>query len=362
MSETKPGCDGAEKPESPQEKADEAADKPESLEPANNAVATFNAASLALVVPFVQEKAIPFLVQAGPLLNRIFPYIETAWIVSKNLFNLIPKDLLPALLGTGMIFFGGHYLTTIAAIEAFRMVGWRTLRDSFRVIHLNYRKARLALRRDKLAVFDKLGTGDPKADQATATRKLRIILKSVDPDRLSRALSSLYAGCLAAVATVRFRYAQTITLGASMGEVFERIAGPFLRPILFALVPEEYHQWVPVVLSYGSKWIGVCIAWALQRVVSAFHSSIRGASLVCDGIRGYAVRTGRLPQNALLPWWVTGASMVLAALGFYWQIRTRFELPFPLSLICLPFALMEWFLTVVVNFAPQSLVPVPTTV
>lgn len=48
-------------------------------------------------------------------------------------------------------------------------------------------------------------------------------------------------------------------------------------------------------------------------------------------------------------------SLAVAVLGFSWQLSTSFTLPFPLNVVCLPFVLLEWFLTTVVNFAPATL-------
>ena len=107
-------------------------------------------ATLTFVVPWIQENAVPILKRVGPLMDTAWPYLRTCARALKDVFDRIPTDLLPAILGLVMIFFGGHYLTTIAAVEAFRMVGWRNLRDSLRVLRLNYRKARLGLRQDRL--------------------------------------------------------------------------------------------------------------------------------------------------------------------------------------------------------------------
>ena len=45
------------------------------------------------------------------------------------------------------------------------------------------------------------------------------------------------------------------------------------------------------------------------------------------------------------PWWA-GITMILAMMGFWWQLRTAFILIFPLNLLLLPFSFMEtvlWF-------------------
>lgn len=35
---------------------------------------------------------------------------------------------------------------------------------------------------------------------------------------------------------------------------------------------------------------------------------------------------------------------VIAGMGFLWQVRSGFSLPFPLNLLLLPFTICEWLL------------------
>ena len=43
-----------------------------------------------------------------------------------------------------MVFFGGTYVTTIAAVEAFRQCGWERTEKHLKILFANYEKARLS--------------------------------------------------------------------------------------------------------------------------------------------------------------------------------------------------------------------------
>lgn len=52
-------------------------------------------------------------------------------------------------------------------------------------------------------------------------------------------------------------------------------------------MPQEYHRWIPTIITYICKAIAVSIAWYIQRIISAFHSAIRGGLMFSRGIMKY---------------------------------------------------------------------------
>lgn len=132
--------------------------------------------------------------------------------------------------------------------------------------------------------------------QELFTRKVKLAAKSCNPDKLSMALGGLYTGFMGVVATLRVRFAQTITLGACIGSTFSGVAQKALQPVLLHVVPSEYAKWVPVIIDHVCKGIGVAIAWTVQRVISAFYSAIRGAQLFSRGVLKYAVRNNYVAE------------------------------------------------------------------
>jgi len=250
--------------------------------------------------------------------------------------------------GLIVAFFGGHYFTLFAAIEAYRMCGFQQTKEALLELYKNYIKVLEASRKDDLV--DDNNDGIPDVQQITSqellTRKLSLILKSMDPAKVSASLSGIWMGFLGVVAVLRLKFAQTIALGATIGHIFETVADRLVRPILEQTIPETHHKWIPVIISYGCKSIGVSVAWTIQRVISAFYSSIRGAQMFSLGILMYSSRNGyvnvNVDQGSVL---FVGLTAVIAWTGFIWQVRSGFTLPFPLNLFLLPLTILEWFIT-----------------
>jgi len=110
-------------------------------------------------------------------------------------------------------------------------------------------------------------------------------------------------------------------------------------------IPKEYHKWIPVVINYGCRIIGVSIAWTIQRVISAFYSAIRGAQLCIKGFNDYQRKQGNGFHFEESSFIFTAAVGVVALTGFWWQSAYGFSLPFPLNLLLAPFSFVEYFLT-----------------
>jgi len=190
------------------------------------------------------------------------------------------------------------------------------------------------------------GIADVKqiSKQELVTRKLHLLLTSINPVQFSNALSGIWMGFMAVVAVLRVQFAQTIALGASIGSLFEKAIHHIVEPALAVAVPKDYHRWIPVVVSYGCRLIGVSIAWMVQRVISAFYTSIRGAQMCLRGALYYLKKEGHtieLDEHSIVFSAIVG---VLSLCGFWWQVSSSFSLPFPLNILLFPLQLVENFL------------------
>ena len=245
-----------------------------------------------------------------------------------------------------MVFFGGTYVTTIAAVEAFRQCGWERTEKHLKILFANYEKAAAASKKD--------GDGIPDVQQLSSNelyrRKALLVAKSVNPDDVSNALAGIWSGIFGVLCTLRIQFAHAITLGAAIGDVLHSGAHKYLEPTLNEIVPKEYHKWVPTIVKYSCRCIAVSIAWIVQRVISAFHSAIRGSELALTGICAYLKRHGHIkevPETGSQLWF--GLHIGLAVMGFLWQLRLGFSLPFPINILFLPLSIFEWILVNVVG-------------
>ena len=89
------------------------------------------------IEPFL-EKAAPWVVKLCVLLQEMAPLVTVVydyWAQVVVLLEPYKVDLLlPAFVGIVLCFFGGSFLTLIAAVEAYRMCGYQTSLDAINSI------------------------------------------------------------------------------------------------------------------------------------------------------------------------------------------------------------------------------------
>ena len=131
-------------------------------------------------------------------------------------------------------------------------------------------------------------------------------------------------------------------LAISIGNKLRPIMSKILVPAMTHLMPEDYHQWIPIIINYICKSIGMSVAWYIQRVLSAFHSAIRGGLMFFRALIKFASERGLTKINHEDTMLDEYLGWTLAALGFYFQFTQNFVLPFPMNLLLWPFTALEW--------------------
>jgi hypothetical protein len=194
---------------------------------------------------------------------------------------------------------------------------------------------------------------------------------------------------VAAVLTLQF--AQTINVALSIAEFLNRPCDRVVTPLLQAAIPAEYDKWVPVVLRVSNKsaphiymrardnvfclfnmifqcysccykmykrmpyvqWItksiAMSIAWYIQSIQSAFASALIGGVMIGHSFVHFCAHRG-ITLGGLIPPRHQDTmvdevlSYIFAAMGFYFQLRLGFKLPFPLNLVLWPFGTADYYI------------------
>jgi hypothetical protein len=81
---------------------------------------------------------------------------------------------------------------------------------------------------------------------------------------------------MAAVATLKVKYCKALTLGSSVGDQIVPLLLKTLVPLLKLVVPKTYHNWIPVTVTSAAKFLMVRLALTQHRLISAYHSAMRG--------------------------------------------------------------------------------------
>lgn len=300
----------------------------------------------------------PFIVKVTDVVDASYPYVVLFWNKMQDIWLMAkpyhPEQYGPLFLGLAMCFFGGSYAMIIAAIEAVRLSVWDRLWTSFKILFDNYKIAESASRKDDEIDADGNGVADVLeiSDKDLLTRKAFLFARTVDPNQIYESTANITGAFMAVIATLKIQFAQAITLGTSLGELAETHLTPTTGPLIEKVVPRELQRWCAPLNTFLFRSTGVVIAWLLSRVIVGFHAAMRGSNMFVANAVALAQERGFLDANfdANGPK-ASGLTMLLAFLGFYWQLSNGFSVPFPLNIFLLPVSIAEWWLEIAVSLA-----------
>jgi len=276
-----------------------------------------------------------------------------------ELYTALPVQQLQMVMGLVLCFFGGTYVTLIAAVEAFRTMGGAGVYEHLDYVWGQVRVVAAAEMRDGL--LDENNDGIADVDQITAEqltqRKLMVCMKAVeDPSCLQSAVGSLWAACLAVLATLKMQFAQVAAYAMAIAEM---VKFPILRataPYLAWGLGPDLTKWVDPIIDSVIKFAAIFLVWYLEKFRAAFYSGIRGGRMFANALLDYCEDKGWMdklpnfiaskPFNPDESYLDEVVAYTLAAAGMYWQVTHLFFLPFPINWLLWPLTMAEYFLEV----------------
>jgi len=157
------------------------------------------------------KKVVPYLIMVLEFVEKSTPIVLTYyekliqfWI---SLQPYKPHLLLPSFIGFILCFFGGSFLTLIAAVEAFNMCGSDVTIKCVLELYEEFKKAAEANKKDD--TVDKDGDGVADVLQISNTeliaRKTTLFLRVIDPVHLQDALTGISTGGMAVLAALKLQ-------------------------------------------------------------------------------------------------------------------------------------------------------------
>lgn len=174
---------------------------------------------LTQAIPYIRIAA-EFVEASIPILEQFRLFLLDLWVILKP---YKPELLLPAFLGFIMCFFGGSFVTLIAAAEAYKMCSHEHLMKCIGQLSSEFKAAYDSNKEDDLKDAD--DNGIPDTLQCTPSelmmRKTALFFKTVDPKVVSTALAQLNSAGLTIIATLKLQFVKTITLGNESGYIYK---------------------------------------------------------------------------------------------------------------------------------------------
>jgi len=299
----------------------------------------------------VIEGAVPVIMKIWTLGLTVWPHIMTAFNQIMKVYETLPVDLLMAIWGLLLCFFGGTFPLSIAAYEAFKISGWDQTRTALSDLTQEYKAYRRASVLDD-ARDKKDDNGKPVPTPSDIDprdlikRKASLAFRVCDPEKFQVAVEGIYQGFLGVIATLKFKYARTVALGVSIGSALKKPATMYVTPVVGKLVSPEHQKWIPYGINYACKAFAVMIAWQISNVMSAVQSGIRGGLIFSRSLLRFANEKGWVTLDDEDTYIDEAVGWGLAVLGAGYQIMNRFNLPFPLNILLIPFRMLEAWLQV----------------
>jgi len=312
------------------------------------------------------EKVKPLINTAAPhvalicflFVTQVLPLIEKAYAKACELYEKAKpyyyqfqlQDILPAVAGLVMCFFGGEFPFLIVAGETFYTTSKKAVCEAVDDLKEQWEKGVEAHKKDEAADDDNDGCPDVQqiTDKEYLQRKAILAIKVLEPEKLQRACSSLTQCALIIIASVQVGFVRALALGRAIGDIGKKAVGKHVTPVLTEMTPPEFKKWTPFVIETGCTVLAVLVAISLQRIISAFHSAVRGGILftqtLCEVLNNRGIIKFDHSSSSLDE--VAGWS--LAMVGFLFQISMGFSLFFPLNIILFPITMLECVLQCVV--------------
>lgn len=294
---------------------------------------------------FYFEKFILFCMKQYPVLLGYY----------EKLAPYNPELLFPSLCGLILCFFGGCFSSVISAVEALHNFGYNGVRDSVLLIAKDIQTAWDANKKDNELDEDNDGIAD--VDQVSSlqlvNRKFFLMLKVIDPNRIATTFAYLNTALMAILATLKVKFARSFTLAQGITEAILPSLELVLIPGIEAFVPVEYKKWVKPTFAFIVNMVIVSFAVTLQRIIDSIYSSIRGGLMFSRNIMEYLTIKGiyKIDHNETIIDEIFGYA--LALIGFYFQFRIGYQIPFFFRLFLFPLTFLENLLLVLVGTVPQ---------
>lgn len=322
------------------------------------------------------QAAKPYLDKAVPMLQATWPYCVIAKDAAKSAYVLLKPyyndHVGNCILGFVLLFLGGNFAMTIACYQIFRATGQAMMSKSWVQLKEQFNDSMEKLNSDPdWKVFDtnsdgkispmevfasitELSKAQTPDQKMIAYKKISLLMKCIDPNKVSDGLRGLGTGIVAMLAALRSRFIQALTVGANLGKNAVEIAAPYARPKLNAYFPGHI-QWVDFGLKASGTIAGCIISMLLIRMINSFNAAFQGAKILVDLAIDVAKKRKIFDEDldSKLPMkWKQGAVWLVAMIGFLWQLKAGFSLPFLLAIPLLPFTAVESCLGMLATVSP----------
>jgi hypothetical protein len=176
----------------------------------------------------------------------VLPIVITHTRTAYTAFMKLPQNCLHFVYGSVFCFFGGSFPTLFAAVQAAEYSGRQTMIQAFSDLSDEAVTIIEESKKDDDAHTDT----SKESSSEYLTRKTKLVLRKMNPEKVDKALGSIYTVWLSVAAVLSVEFARTISMALAIADFLKKPLDRFVTPTINLVVPAEYEKWVPVVMSW----------------------------------------------------------------------------------------------------------------
>lgn len=306
-------------------------------------------------------------------------FIEALVIIISDIWKFLypyqPQYLIKLAAGLLICFFGGLFSATISIFEAAKLCALRNELNSIVEVLSRIEERKDYLIKEEQQFSDSISPRKPKRSSfcefpnesieneeirtessenmqtynESILRKLYILLASLDPNLLTKVVLVVNTTLITIVTTLKVQFAKTIALGNSISIILQKSSLPIILPIIKKYIPKDLEKWTDNIAIFGFKIIAIFLAWTFRKVISSYHSAIRGGFMVGENLITYLIQMKFIDPSVKESNIVQIFSYSLALAGIFFQLSIRYSLPYPFNIILFPLIVFENLLVWIAN-------------
>jgi hypothetical protein len=287
------------------------------------------------------KSAAPVLGGAAAAVSLAAPFAVVLTRVARDAMSAanaaLPAGALALAWGLLLCFFGGQFVTLLAAMEAYNSCGGAEATAAVRTV-VDSGAAVLST-----AAADEAkdaGAGGAAPASVLLRRKALLLARMTSPEAVSGAAVKLWVSYCGVLAVLKLRTARRLAMSLAVSDVLAPVVSRHAMPKLDAAVSPELRKWNATALALALKAAVLLIFLLFASAADAMAAALRGGEL--------AARTGLelLQKRGLLKASVDdkltyAVALALAAAGVTAQAAS-FKVPFPVSLVTWPVGVADW--------------------
>lgn len=203
---------------------------------------------------------------AKPVFEAIvfmIPIVIRVTKITYETYIKLPQNAILFIYGSVFCFFGGAFPTVFAAIQAAEHGGRTTVVQALQDLADEATYIIEESKKDDDANETK-DNNSQTLSKEYVERKTKLVLRKMNPEKVDKALSSIYAVWISVIAVLSIQFARTISMSLSIADFLKKPLDRYVTPFATKVCPTEYAKWIPVVMSWIGKTIGMMIAWYIQ--------------------------------------------------------------------------------------------------